>query len=152
MNEPEVMIEMLGGRERSPRTLAVVGLSDDRGKASYRVSAHMQARGYRILPVNPGVARVLGEKSYASLTELVNELGERPDVVNVFRLPKAIPAIVDEMLALGLKNLWVQMGIVNEAAAEKAEAGGIRVVMDRCMMVEENRVQGPGARGQGVKD
>jgi hypothetical protein len=61
-------------------------------------------------------------------------------VVNVFRLPKAIPAIVDEMLALGLKNLWVQLGIRNEAAAEKAEAGGIRVVMDRCIMVEHRRL------------
>jgi uncharacterized protein len=143
MNEPEVMVEMLGGRERTPRTLAVVGLSDDPGKASYGVSAYMQAHGYRILPVNPGVASVLGEKSYASLSELMSELGsesgERPDVVNVFRLPKFIPAIVDEMLELGLKNLWVQMGIVNVAAAEKAEAGGIHVVMDRCIMVEYRR-------------
>jgi uncharacterized protein len=114
MNEPEVMVEMLGGRERTPRTLAVVGLSDDPGKASYGVSAYMQAHGYRILPVNPGVASVLGEKSYASLSELMSELGsesgERPDVVNVFRLPKFIPAIVDEMLELGLKNLWCRWG------------------------------------------
>jgi uncharacterized protein len=142
MNEPEVMLEMLGGREHAARTLAVVGLSDDPSKASYAVSAYMQAQGYRILPVNPGVASVLGEKSYASLTELRTELPEGPDVVNVFRLPKYIPAIVDEMLALGLKNLWVQMGIRNEEAAEKAEAGGIRVVMDRCIMVEHRRLMG----------
>jgi predicted CoA-binding protein len=132
MNEPETMLEMLGGRERTPRTLAVVGLSDDPGKASHGVSAYMQECGYRILPVNPGISTALGEKSYASLSELP----VTPDVVNVFRLPKYIPAIVDEMLALGLKNLWVQSGIRNEAAAEKAEAGGIRVVMDRCIMVE----------------
>ena len=132
MNEPEVILEMLGGREKAPRTLAVVGLSDDPSKASYRISAYMQAKGYKILPVNPSVERVLGEKSYASL----KDLPQRPDVVNVFRLPKFIPAIVDEMLELGLKNLWVQMGIVNEAAAQKAEAGGIRVVMDRCIMVD----------------
>jgi predicted CoA-binding protein len=132
MNEAETMLEMLGGREKAPRTLAVVGLSDDPAKASYAVSAYMQEHGYRILPVNPGIESVLGEKSYASLSELP----VRPDVVNVFRLPKAIPAIVDEMLELGLKNLWVQLGIRNEAAAEKAEAGGIRVVMDRCIMVE----------------
>jgi predicted CoA-binding protein len=138
MNEPEVMLDMLGGGERAPRTLAVVGLSDDAGKASYRVSAYMQAQGYRILPVNPGVESVLGEKSYASLTELP----EMPDVVNVFRLPKAIPAIVDEMLELGLKNMWVQTGILNEAAAAKAEAGGIRVVMDRCIMVEHRVLRG----------
>ena len=136
MNEAETMLEMLGGRERAPRTLAVVGLSDDPGKASYGVSAYMQAHGYRILPVNPGIESALGEKSYASLSELP----VKPDVVNVFRLPKYIPAIVDEMLALGLKNLWVQMGIWNDEAAAKAEAGGIRVVMDRCIMVEHRRL------------
>ena len=136
MNETETMLEMLGGRERAPRTLAVVGLSDDPGKASHGVSAYMQAHGYRILPVNPGIASALGEKSYASLSELP----VKPDVVNVFRLPKFIPAIVDEMLTLGLQDLWVQMGIWNDEAAEKAEAGGIRVVMDRCIMVEHRRL------------
>jgi predicted CoA-binding protein len=135
MNEPERMLEMLGGREHGARTLAVVGLSDDPSKASYGVSAYMQANGYRILPVNPGISSALGERSYASLSELP----ERPDVVNVFRLPKAIPAIVDEMLALGLRDLWVQLGIRNEAAAQAAEAGGIHVVMDRCIMVEHRR-------------
>ncbi len=135
MNEPEVMLEMLGGREHAPRTLAVVGLSDDPAKASYAVSAYMQGQGYKILPVNPGIESVLGERSYASLSELP----VRPDVVNVFRLPKAIPGIVDEMLALGLDNLWVQLGIRNEAAAQTAEAGGIHVVMDRCIMVEHMR-------------
>ena len=136
MNEPETMLEMLGGRERTPRTLAVVGLSDDPAKASHGVAAYMQRHGYRILPVNPAISSALGERSYASLTELLSELPGAPDVVNVFRLPQHLPAIVDEMLALGLKNLWVQLGIRNEAAAKKAEAGGIRVVMDRCIMVE----------------
>ena len=136
MNEVETMLEMLGGREGAAPTLAVVGLSDDPGKASYSVSAYMQAHGYRILPVNPGIASALGEKSYASLSELP----VKPDVVNVFRLPKYIPAIVDEMLALGLTDLWVQMGIRSEEAAAKAEGGGIRVVMDRCIMVEHRRL------------
>jgi predicted CoA-binding protein len=136
MNEAETMIEMLGGRELAPRTLAVVGLSDDPRKASHGVSAYMQAHGYRILPVNPGIASALGEPSYASLSELP----VKPDVVNVFRLPKYIPAIVDEMLALGLTDLWVQMGIWSEEAVAKAEAGGIRVVMDRCIMVEHRRL------------
>jgi hypothetical protein len=130
------MTEMLGGREYAPRTLAVVGLSDDPSRVSYAVSAYMQEQGFRILPVNPGIASALGERSYASLSELP----VRPDVVNVFRLPKFIPAIVDEMLALGLDNLWVQLGIRNEAAAQKAESGGIRVVMDRCIMVEHRRL------------
>ena len=136
MNEAETMLEMLGGREGAPRTLAVVGLSDDPGKASHRVSAYMQAHGYRIFPVNPGIESALGEKSYASLSELP----EKPNVVNVFRLPKFIPAIVEEMIALGLKNLWVQSGIWNEAAAETAEGAGICVVMDRCIMVEHRRL------------
>ena len=136
MNEAETMLEMLGGRERAPRTIAVVGLSDDPGKASHGVSAYMQAHGYRILPVNPGIESALGEKSYATLSELP----VKPDVVNVFRLPKFLPAIVDEMLALGLTDLWVQLGIRNEEAVAKAEAGEIRVVMDRCIMVEHRRL------------
>jgi hypothetical protein len=92
----------------------------------------MQQHGYRILPVNPLVESVLGERAYASLSDLP----VKPDVVNVFRLPKFLPAIVEEMLAQELKNIWVQQGIVNEEAAARAEAGGMSVVMDRCIMVE----------------
>jgi predicted CoA-binding protein len=95
----------------------------------------MQQHGYKIYPVNPSIETVLGEKSYKSLSELP----VKPDVVNVFRVPSLIPAIVDEMLVLGLKKLWVQQGIVNVEAAERAELGGIRVVMDRCIMVEHRR-------------
>ena len=132
MNEPQIIREMLG-----MKTIAVVGLSEDPMKPSHYVSAYMQSQGYKILPVNPALksAEVLDEKSYASLADLP----VKPDVVNVFRLPKVIPSIVDEMLALGLKDLWVQQGIVNIEAAERAEAGGIRVVMDRCIMVEHRR-------------
>jgi hypothetical protein len=95
----------------------------------------MQQHGYKIYPVNPSVETVLGEKSYPSLAALP----VKPDVVNVFRLPSQIPGIVDEMLALGLRDLWVQQGIVNLDAALRAEQGGIRVVMDRCIMVEHRR-------------
>jgi predicted CoA-binding protein len=133
MNEPEVIDEMLG--DGRGRTIAVVGLSENPGKPSHYVSAYMQQHGYKIYPVNPSLASVLGEKSYASLAELP----VKPDVVNVFRVPAQIPPIVDEMLALGLKNLWVQLGIVNLEAAKRAEAGGIRVVMDKCIMVEHRR-------------
>jgi predicted CoA-binding protein len=144
MNEPAAIAGMLGqtepeSREHAPRTLAVVGLSADPMKASHSVSAYMQAHGYRILPVNPGLdpeTLVLGERPYPSLTALP----ERPDVVNVFRLPKFVPAVVDEMIALGLKDLWVQLGIRSPEAAEKAEAAGIRVVMDRCLLVEHGRL------------
>jgi len=134
MNEPEVVREMLGAR-----TIAVVGLSDNPQRASNYVAAYMQQQGYMILPVNPAIVSALGERSYGSLAELP----VKPDVVNVFRLPATLPGIVDEMVALGLKNLWVQQGIVNMEAAETAERAGIKVVMDKCMMVEH--------MGRGVK-
>ena len=139
MNEPEVIREMLAAR-----TIAVVGLSNNPDKPSNYVPAYMQQHGYRIVPVNPQVESVLGERAYASLADLP----ERPDVVNVFRLPTFIPAIVDQMLELGFKNLWVQQGIINKEAAAAAEAGGIRVVMDRCIMIE-HRSYSDGARING---
>jgi hypothetical protein len=140
LNEPEAIEAMLGGgtgRNGQAWTIAVVGLSQDPGKPSHYVSEYMQQHGYKIYPVNPSLDSVLGERSYASLTALPI----KPDVVNVFRVPSQIPAIVDEMIALHLGNLWVQQGIVNLEAAERAERAGIRVVMDRCIMVEHRRRQ-----------
>ena len=133
MNEPETIRTMLG---KPPRTIAVIGLSTNPAKPSHYVPEYMQRRGYRIVPVNPTVDEVLGEKSYATLADLPI----RPDIVNVFRLPQYIPAIVEEMLQLGLKNLCVQLGIINKEAAARAEAGGIHVVMDRCIMVEHRHL------------
>jgi uncharacterized protein len=127
MNEPKTIRSMLEGR-----TIAVVGLSENPAKPSHYVSAYMQQHGYKLYPINPVIPEVLGETSYATLADLPI----KPDIVNVFRLPKFIPAIVDEMIALGLTNLWVQQGIVNLEAATRAEAAGIQVVMDRCIMVE----------------
>jgi predicted CoA-binding protein len=135
MNEPESIAEMLGDGEG--RTIAVVGLSENPAKPSHYVAEYMQQQGYKIYPVNPSIDSVLGERSYASLADLP----VKPEVVNVFRVPVLIPAIVDEMLMLGLKNLWVQQGIVNLEAAERAEQGGIRVVMDRCIMIEHRKRQ-----------
>ena len=133
MNEPELIRNMLGvSTKQTPRTLAVIGLSEVPSKPSHYVSEYMQSHGYKIYPVNPSIPEVLGEKSYPSLADLPI----KPDIVNVFRLPKFIPAIVDEMLQLGLPNLWVQQGIINLEAAARAEAGGIHVVMDRCIMIE----------------
>ena len=137
MNEPAVIRAMLGHPPAEPRTIAVVGLSDKPGRPGNYVPAYMQQHGYRILTVNPSIEQTLGEKSYASLSDLPM----KPDVVNVFRLPKFIPAIVEEMLVLQIKNIWVQQGILHEEAAARAEAGGIRVVMDRCIMIE-HRVAG----------
>ena len=127
MNEPDVIRQMLAAR-----TIAVVGLSADANKPSHYVSAYLQHAGKRILPVNPALSEVLGVRSYASLADLP----EKPEVVNVFRLPKAVAGVVDEMIALGLDALWVQLGIRNDEAATKAESHGIRVVMDRCIMID----------------
>ncbi|MEI9979475.1 MAG: CoA-binding protein [Edaphobacter sp.] len=109
-----------------------MGLSEVPSKPSHYVSAYMQQHGYKIYPVNPSIPEVLGEKSYATLSDLPI----KPDIVNVFRLPKFIPAIVEEMIQLKLPNLWVQQGIINLEAAARAEAAGIHVVMDHCIMVE----------------
>jgi hypothetical protein len=132
MNEPELIHTMLS----NAKTIAVIGLSEVPSKPSHYVSAYMQQHGYQIYPVNPSISEVFGEKSYASLSDLPI----KPDIVNVFRLPRFIPAIVDDMLRLNLPNLWVQQGIINREAATRAEAGGINVVMDRCIMVEHRRL------------
>jgi predicted CoA-binding protein len=137
MNEPHVIREMLGDPSKANVTIAVVGLSENPTKASYYVSEYMQQRRYQIFPVNPSIPSVLGEKSYPSLAALP----VKPDIVNIFRLPFFIFAIVDEMIELGLRNLWVQQGIINLEAAARAEASGIRVVMDRCIMVEHRNIR-----------
>ena len=137
MNEPEIIRSILGTTTAdNPRTIAVIGLSEDSAKPSHYVSAYMQRHGYKLYPINPSIPEVLGEKSYASLSDLPI----KPDIVNVFRLPKFIPAIVEEMIQLGLPNLWVQLGIVNREAAARAEAAGIHAVMDHCIMVEHRHL------------
>jgi predicted CoA-binding protein len=128
MNSPDLIRSMLS----ESKTIAVIGLSADPAKPSHYVSAYLQQQGYKLYPVNPAIEEVLGERSWPSLSALPI----KPDIVDVFRLPSAIPAIVDEMIALGLTNLWLQQGIVNHEAASKAEAAGVHVVMDRCIMVE----------------
>ncbi len=133
MNEPAILRAML---QQPTRTLAVIGLSERPDRPSHYVSAYMQQQGFTVYPVNPAIRSVLGEPSYAALADLP----VAPAIVNVFRNASFLPAIVDEMLALDLKNLWVQQGIVDVETAVRAEAGGIRVVMDRCIMVEHRRL------------
>lgn len=111
------------------RTIAVVGLSPKAGRPSHSVSASMQSFGYRIIPVRPAVDEVLGEKAYPDLYALT----EKPDLVNVFRAPEYVEPIVDACIALGIKAIWLQDGVINEAAANKALAAGMTVVMDRCI-------------------
>lgn len=114
--------------------IAVVGLSDDPSKVSHMVSAAMQKKGYRIIPVNPKADSILGETCYASL----KEVPDRIDIVNVFRRPEHTPPIAEEAVAVGAKVLWMQLGIANDEAAEIAEAGGLQVIMDRCIKVEDS--------------
>ena len=111
------------------KTIAVVGLSPRPDRPSYRVSRAMQGFGYRIVPVRPAVAEVLGEKAWACLSEIPFAV----DMVDVFRAGDQIDPIVDECIALGVKRLWLQDGVINEAAAQRARAAGITVVMDRCV-------------------
>jgi hypothetical protein len=117
---------------RSAKTIAVVGLSDNPFRPSYDVSAYMQRQGYRIIPVNPQVKEVLGEKAYASLSEVP----EKIDIVNIFRRSEFVPEVVDEALTLKVPAIWMQEGVIHEAAAAKARAAGIFVVMDRCILKE----------------
>ena len=119
------------------KTIAVVGLSNDTGRPSYSVSSYLQSRGYRVVPINPKLSEVLGEKAYPSLSEAAK--AEEIDIVDVFRSPDAVPAIVDEMLALKIPALWLQESVVHEEAAEKARQAGVFVVMDKCILKEHRR-------------
>jgi uncharacterized protein len=115
---------------KSARTIAVVGLSANPRRPSHGVARYLQRAGYRIIPVNPNVSEVLGEPAYATLSELP----ERVDVVEVFRRSEFAGAIVDDSIAIGAGAVWLQDGVVDEAAAERARAAGLDVVMDDCMM------------------
>ena len=115
---------------RSARTIAVVGLSANPRRPSHGVARYLQRAGYRIIPVNPNVAEVLGERAYPTLAELPGSV----DVVEVFRRSEFAGAIVDEAIAIGAGAVWLQDGVVDEAAAERARAAGLDVVMDDCMM------------------
>lgn len=122
----------------SARTIAVVGLSDDPSRASFRVASYLQRQGYRIIPVNPGLQEVLGEKAYPSL----RDVPEKVDIVDIFRRPDAIPGIVDDAIAIGARAVWMQLGLAHNASADKARAAGLLVVMDKCLMVEHNTLLG----------
>jgi uncharacterized protein len=120
------------------KTVAVVGLSDKPDRESYKVAQYLQEHGYRIIPVNPTVDQVLGEKSYAS----VAAIPEQVDIVDVFRKPDAVAPVAQEAIDAGAETLWMQLGVVNQEAADMAEAAGLQVVMDRCMKIEHGRLLG----------
>jgi uncharacterized protein len=121
------------------RTIAVVGLSPKAERDSHRVARYMQRQGYTIIPVNPGHGQILGEPSYRRVADI--PAGETVDIVNLFRRSELVGPHVDEAIARGgVKAVWMQMGIADQAAAKRAEAAGILVVMDRCLMVDHARL------------
>ena len=124
----DVIVQLLS----RTKTIAVVGLSSSPFRPSFGVAQYMQSRGYRIIPVNPNESTVLGEKTYASLSEIP----EKIDLVDVFRRPEFVPEIVEETIRLKIPSLWLQEGVVHEAAARRARDAGISVVMDRCILKE----------------
>ena len=121
---------------RASRRIAVVGLSPNPARPSHGVARALQGFGFTVVPVRPGVREVLGEKAYARLSEVPGPI----DLVDVFRNPVFVDAIVDECLQLGLKAIWLQDGVVNEPAAKRARAGGMTVVMDRCIYRDYVRI------------
>jgi len=122
------------------RTIAVVGISDDPERDSYMVAEFLQRQGYRIIPVNPRLVnlniQVLGEKAYATL----RDVPEKIDIVDIFRRPETVMPVVEDAIAAGAGAVWMQLSIVNEEAAARAEAAGLNVVMNRCMAVEYRRL------------
>lgn len=118
------------------KRVAVVGISNKPERAGYYIPKFLQEHGYKIFPVNPGLDEALGEKCYPSLLEIPEEI----EVVDIFRRPEFIDAIVDEAIKKGAKVIWMQTGIINENAAQKALDAGLQVVMDRCMKTEYNRL------------
>jgi uncharacterized protein len=117
------------------RVVAVVGLSNDPNRPSFRVAHYLQEHGYRIVPVNPGCQEILGERCYAGLPDIPFPV----DIVDIFRKVEAIPAIVDEAITVGAKVVWMQQGLEEPVSARKARQAGIRVVMDRCLKIEHGQ-------------
>ena len=116
----------------SSETIAVVGLSSSRMRPSYGVAEYMQRAGYRIIPVNPNEEEVLGEPA----VDRLEDIREKVDIVDVFRRPEFVPEIVDSAIAIGAKALWLQEGVIHEAAAKRARDAGLFVAMDLCIMKE----------------
>jgi predicted CoA-binding protein len=121
---------------RGAKTIAVVGLSSNPMRPSFGVSRFLQRQGYRIIPVNPNETEVLGERAYAS----VKDIPEQIDIINIFRRPARVPEVIDDALVKGTRCIWMQEGVVNHEAAKKAEEAGMSVVMDRCILKEMARL------------
>ena len=134
MNTDQMMKDIL----LSTRTIASVGLSSNPGKESYGIVQYLKSQGYRVIPVNPTAEEILGEKSYPDL----ESIPEKIDVVQVFRKPEDVPPVVESAIKVGAKTVWMQEGIINEEAAQKAREAGLQVVMDACMRATHRRLIG----------
>ena len=128
MTQPDPIADLL----QRAKTIAVVGLSSNPLRPSHGVTAYMQSHGYRIIPVNPRIEESLGEKAYATLSDVP----EKIDIVNIFRRSEFVEVIVDEAIRLKVPAIWIQEDVIHEKAAEKARQAGIFVVMDRCILKE----------------
>ena len=129
---PQVDANRIADLLKKAKTIAVVGLSPSPFRPSYGVAAYLQTHGYKIIPVNPTVDEVLGQKSYRSL----RDIPEKVDIVNIFRRPENVPVVVDEAIAIQAPVVWMQEGVIHERAAEKARQAGLFVVMDLCILKE----------------
>jgi uncharacterized protein len=123
---------------RQAKTIAVVGLSNNRMRASFGVSRFLQRQGYHVIPVNPNETEVLGERAYPSVRDVPDDV----DIVNIFRRSEKVPEVVDDALQKGTRCIWMQEGVINNAAAQKAESAGVPVVMNRCILKELARLLG----------
>jgi len=135
MNSDKTMKDILLGT----KTIASVGLSSNAEKESYWIVSYLKEQGYRVIPVNPTATEILGEKAYPDL----GSVPEKIDVVQVFRRSEDVPPIVDDAIRVGAKVVWMQEGIVNQDAAQKARQAGLQVVMDACMRATHRRLIGP---------
>ncbi|WP_340150130.1 CoA-binding protein [uncultured Sneathiella sp.] len=140
MNHDTYADDYIGGILNDVKTIAVVGASSNPSRPSYYVMKYMKRKGYRCIPVNPGLAdqELLGETAYGSLSDIPVTI----DMVDCFRASEAIPPIVEEAIAINAKVVWMQLGVRNDEAAATAEAAGIKVVMNRCPKIEYGRLSG----------
>jgi len=123
---------------RNVKTIAVVGISPKEDRPSYIVASYLKSKGYQIIPVRPDGEEILGEKVYHSLSEIPEEIGV--DAVDIFRRSEDVPPLVEEAVQRGIKVIWMQEGVIHKEAGEKAEKVGLKVVMDRCMKKEHQRL------------
>lgn len=134
MNSDKEMKEIL----LAVKTIASVGLSSNRNKESFGIVQYLKDQGYRIIPVNPAADEIMGQKAYPDLESIPDKV----DVVQVFRKPEDVPPVVDSAIKIGAKVVWMQEGIVNEEAAQKAREAGLQVVQDACMRATHRRLVG----------